>query len=317
MEFTKIIIPTTPHPDVLVGIFLLKSFGEAKYPGIGGALVEILQELPAGETALSLESKGVLVLDLSGGTFDHHGKDAHLSKLIAQELGIETDLALAKLLSYTERDDKFGLGTISNDQLDKAFGLSGLIAALNKTERDPNKVVSAVFPLLQAHYTEEKKRTIELPAEFEKQLKEGRAEVFEVKHKGVPVKIAVLESDNVSMAGWLKSSIGIKADMVCQRMSSGHTNIMTKQQRNLDLGWLAAYVRNDEFQMQEKDLAYSFEQLKAPGRITEIPEWYYDTATNSLLNGGVNPKGVSPTLISLGRMKHIIKDSLSRTVQEN
>jgi len=47
-------------------------------------------------------------------------------------LGVSDDKALSKILIYGERDDKFGLGTISTDPIDKAFGLSGLTVALNK-----------------------------------------------------------------------------------------------------------------------------------------------------------------------------------------
>ena len=131
--YQKIIIPTRPHPDVIVGIFLLIKFGAEKYPGIKDVSVEVWQALPAGETNLSLEKKGALLLDIGAGKFDHHNKGENLSYLIAEDLGILKEPSVAKLLAYAERDDKHGLGTVSSDPLDKAFGLSGLVAALNKT----------------------------------------------------------------------------------------------------------------------------------------------------------------------------------------
>jgi len=311
-SYQKIIIPTRPHPDVIVGIFLLTKFGAKKYPGIKDASIDIWQELPAGDTNLSLEKKGVLLLDLGEGKFDHHKKGKNLSQLIAEDLGISAEPSIAKILAYAQRDDKHGLGTISTDSLDKAFGLSGLVASLNKTEEDPEKIVKIVLPLLEAHYLEEKRRTEELPQEFEKKLKEGKAEVFEVKQGKKNLKVVVLESDNLSMAGWLKSSGGIKADVVCQKKSSGFTNILTKPLKMIDLRWLAAYLRKAEAELRDRKLTYSTFDLMKPGKIPEIPEWYYDRATNSVLNGGASPKGILPTAISLETIIEILKEALGQ-----
>ena len=178
MNYRKIILPTRPHPDTILGIFLLKNFGKEKYPGIERAELEIWQELPKNETSGSLEEKGILVLDVGGGKFDHHQMGKTLSQLVAEDLGISEDPALQKLLIYGERDDKFGLGTISSDSLDKAFGLSGLIASLNKAiPENPEKVIDAIAPLITAHYLEEKKKTEELPKELKDKLKEKKTAV--------------------------------------------------------------------------------------------------------------------------------------------
>ncbi len=309
-SYKKIIIPTRPHPDVIAGIFLLIKFGAEKYPGIKDASIEIWQDLPQGETKLSLEEKGVLLLDLGEGKFDHHKKGKNLSHLVAEDLQVSTDPSVAKILAYAERDDKHGLGTVSKDPLDKAFGLSGLIASLNKTEENPEKVVKAVLPLLEAHLIEEKRRTHELPQEFEKKLKDGQAEVFEVKQGKNNLKVVVLESDNLSIAGWLKSSVGLRADVVCQKKSSGFTNILTKPLKMVDLRWLAAYLRKAESELRDRKLMCSTFDLMQPGKMPEIPEWYYDTATNSVLNGGASPRGLAPTEIPIETIKEILKEAL-------
>lgn len=318
-NFTKIIIPTTPHPDVIIGIFFLKKFGTVKYPGIENSSVETMQHLPDGETADSLEEKGVLALDVGHGKFDHHDKNTHLSYLIAKDLGIAEDSSLLKLLLYSERDDKFGLGTISTDSLDKAFGLSGLVAALNKSTSDPEKVIAVVFPLIEAHYLEEKKRTQDLPAEFEKKLKEGKAEVFNLKQGSKKLKAVVIESDDASFPGWLRSIHGLKADIVCQRRGLGFTNIITKPLKKVDLRWVAACLRDEESKLKNKKAGLEetktnipIPKLMTPGTIAEVPEWYYDRATNSVLNGGVNPKGIQPTQISLKRIREIIEEAIQR-----
>ncbi|OGZ85058.1 MAG: hypothetical protein A2599_00330 [Candidatus Staskawiczbacteria bacterium RIFOXYD1_FULL_39_28] len=308
----KIIIPTRPHADVIVGIFLLIKFGQKLYSGVKDALVEIWQELPVGDTSLSLEEKGVLLLDVGGGKFDHHNTGKNLAQLIAENLEISTNPTIAKLLAYAERDDKHGLGTLSNDPLDKAFGLSGLIASLNKTVENPKIVIESILPLLEAHLTEEKRRVEELPQEFEKKLNNGQAEVFEIKQSGKNLKVVVLESDNLSMAGWIKSSIGLKADVVCQKKSSGFVNILTKPFKKVDLRWTAAYLRSAECELKDIKTKYSTFDLMSHGKLPEISEWYYDNATNSVLNGGASPKGILPTTIPLETIKNILKESLSQ-----
>jgi len=314
--YKKIILPTHPHPDTIVGIFLLKTFGKEKYPGIEKAELDIWQELPKSETVQSLNEKGILVLDLGGGKFDHHKKNTITASLIAEDLGIIDDPGLKKLLAYSERDDKYGLGTISTDPLDRAFGLSGLINSLNKVFFDnPEKVIDISLLLIRAHYIEEKKRTQELPKEFEKCINQNKAEIFEIKQKGKKIKIVALESDNISMAGWLRASDGQKADIVCQRMSSGYTNIITKPLKRVDLRWLAVYLRDEEVKLKEKKLNYSTQDFMKEGKITEVPEWYYDRATNSVLNGGTNPKGIPPTIIPFKKIKEILKEAISRDIK--
>ena len=312
MNYTKIIIPSRPHPDVIVGIFLLEKFGAEKYPGIDSALIDIWQELPAGDTNLSLEQKGVLLLDVGEGRFDHHKTGKNLAQLVAEDLGITANPAIAKILAYAERDDKHGLGTVSSDPLDKAFGLSGLVSALNKTMDDSKNIVKIVLPLLEAHYNEEKRRTQELPQEFENKLKDGKAEIFEVKQGKKNLKVVVLESDNLSMAGWIKSANGLRADVVCQRNSAGFTNLLTKPLKMIDLRWPAAYLRKAEAELRNRRLTCSTFDLMMPGKMQEVPEWYYDRATNSVLNGGASPKGILPTIIPLETVVDILKESLAQ-----
>jgi len=316
MQYQKIIIPSSLHPDTILGIFLLKKFGGGKYTGIETAELEIRQALPENETGASLKEKGVICLDLGGGEFDHHGKEKILSELVAADLGILQDSGLAKLLEYAKRDDKYGMGTISEDRIDRAFGLSGLISSLNKTLGHNEKVVTVLFPLLEAHYLEEKKRTSELPLEFESYLQQGKAEIFYVKQNKKKLKVVAIESDNASMPGWLRSSVGQKADVVCQRKSAGYTNILTKQFKRVDLRWLAAHVRREEQKLRGK-VPYLLNDLLKPGSILEIPQWYYDTATNSLLNGGTNPGGIEATIIPFEKIKEILKEALAKSGHNN
>ncbi len=309
--YKKIIIPTILQPDTIVAIFLLKKFGKKKYPGIENAEIEVRNILPENETSDSLFKKGFFLIDIGKGKFDHHFKDRTASQLIAEDLKITSDPALSKLLTFAERDDKYGLGTISKDSIDKAFGLSGLISNLNKIlPANPNKLFDIVSPIIHAHYLEEKRRHKDLPEEFEKKTKEKKAEVFFVKQKGGKLKVVAIESDNPSIVGWLRSSIGERADVVLQKASSGHVNIITRPLKRVDLRLVVGLLRQEEIEVQNREISFPPLELMKPGRLPKIPEWYYDLATNSILNGGFNTKGTTSTAIPFEKIKEIVKEGL-------
>lgn len=306
-----ILLPARPQPDTIVAMFFLKTFGQEQYPGIETAEISVLPTPPEGATESSLLSEGILPIDIVGGKFDHHKQGGTASKLIAQALGIEQSPALAKLLTYAERDDKYGKGTVSQDPLDKAFGLSGLIAALNKAiPNNPREIVDYVLPLLAAHYIEEKKRVEDLPKEFQEKLSSGKAKVLEGRHKKNKIKIISIESDEPSMPGWLRSSMGQKADVVIQRMSSGNTNILTRPLKKIDLRHVTFLVREEELRLSKKNVRVAPALLSQPGHIEGLKEWYYDRATNSLLNGGVHPEGTPPTKIPLDSITEFVLKGL-------
>ena len=150
-EIKAIILPTRPQPDTLVAIFLLKRFGKERFPGIEKAGVEVWTNLPEGKSAEDLEKDVYVLIDIGGGVFDHHamrGKTT-ASQLVAEHFGVAEDPSLAKLLEYTRRDDIFGKGTVSEDPIDRTFGLSAIIYTLSKNlPNSPQKVVDIILPIL-------------------------------------------------------------------------------------------------------------------------------------------------------------------------
>lgn len=306
----KIILPTMPQPDTLAAIFLLKKFGEEQYPGVKTAGLEIWQILPEGETAESLERKGYLLMDVGGGPLDHHNKPkgATASLLVAEHLGITDKPSIAKLLEYARRDDLFGRGTVSEDPIDRAFGLSALIYNLSKAlSGNPERVAEIVMPVFAGHYREETKRTEELPKEFEECMKEGKVAVADIRQRDKKLRAVFIESDNGSFAGYLRSVNGGKYDLVIQRMSIGHVNILTRPAKRLDLRSLACLVRIRESELAGRDLEDDLSSLARPARHPAVKEWYYDRATNSLQNGGLNPKEIPATRIPWHEFPKIVE----------
>jgi hypothetical protein len=251
-------------------------------------------------------------LDVGGGPFDHHGSDYCTSELVARYLGIYNDPAIGQLLAYANRDDKEGKGTLSRNPLDRAFGLSGLIAALNKTNpKNPQFVVSAVEPLLEAHLKSQQEHHVELPAEVRRKKETGEYEEFKVMHQNKEIIISCIVSDKPSMPTYLRSLSGPRADVVVQKSEkTNHICILTKQDRKINLSFLAALIRLREGEHAGLDLGNDASYLGQTGRIQEIEHWYYDPATNSLLNGGVHSENVIESKLAWDELKKIVRVGL-------
>ncbi len=315
---TSLMLPTTLQPDTLVAIFLLKKFGQERYPGITTASITIRQMIEEGESPESLEKKGCLLIDMGGGRYDHHTKlkGATASLLVANDLGVAEKPALSKLLEYARRDDLFGRGTISEDPIDRAFGLSALIYNLNKScVGKPDRVVEIIMPVLAGHYNEEVRRTEELPREFMEAQKAGNVRIIaDIRQREKKLNVICIESDNGGMTGYLRSVQGGKFDVVIQKMATGHANILTKPAKRLDLRSLVCLIRIREAEMAGKQLEEDVFSLCRPARHPGVKEWYYDRATNSLQNGGLHPKEIPATQIPWDEFPKLIEIGLSETL---
>ena len=99
--------------------------------------------------------------------------------------------------------------------------------------------------------------------------------------------------------------------MVAQWLPSGHVNILTRPTKRVDLRSLAALIRLEEMTRAGRELNMSARDLARFARIKEVPERYYDPATNSIQNGGLNPKEIQPTKIPKKDFTKILELGLS------
>ncbi|HBR80632.1 MAG: hypothetical protein UX09_C0033G0010 [Candidatus Uhrbacteria bacterium GW2011_GWE2_45_35] len=314
-KITNIVIMPRIQADTAAAIYLLRAFGEKSLPGVSSAPVLFWTNVPEGQDPKELEKQGYLLIDL-GGIFDHHNVNKELgqvaecvSTLIAKHLGIDSNPALKKLLTWARRDDLEGKGTISSDALDRAFGLSGIIMNLNRRFPDePQKTLDILMFVFDAHVREEWRRNVELPELWEKLLSSGQAEVFQLNQGSADLNSTIIETDDTNLPGFLRAAKSM--DFMIQRRLSGHTNFLTKQIRSLDLGPLAEAIRRAEAAKKGLELKQSSQELQASGRIEEVPNWYYDTAANTLQNGGVNPQNIEPTLLSKEEILDLAKKNI-------
>lgn len=306
MTIERILIPTRPQPDTIVAILLLQEYGTAMFPGIQTAKVEIRNALTPGDTFELLVKKGILALDVGGGPFDHHDTGKTASQLVAKVLGIASNPELKQLIAYAVRDDTQGKGTLSRDPLDRAFGLSGLIAALNKQYvDDPDRIVSLVAPLLRAHLHMTRQHSVELPKDILHKKEIGEYVELSEEQGGTRLTIAFVTSEKPAMPGYLRAQSGKNVDVVVQKTeSSNHYAILTKQQRKVNLSKVMALIRLREAELIGIEL--NEEELENLRALPQIPYWYYDPATNSLLNGGPHNRTIQESKIPWEEMLKIV-----------
>jgi hypothetical protein len=155
-----LLLHESPDLDAALGAWLLCRFGASKYPGVDSARLEFAPAgtLPPGLNADDLERQGVLAVDTGGGRLDNHGQPQITSsaRLVATDLGLESDPALRKLLTFVHRADTEGRGVQSNDPIDRAISLPIVVSGLNIVfENHPERVVSSLFPIFDAIYAAE------------------------------------------------------------------------------------------------------------------------------------------------------------------
>jgi len=307
-----------PHPDNIVALWLLKEFGTEQFPGITEAKLEFWNQAPAGKTADQLEAEGVMLIDLGGGKFDHHQEKHHDDKqtcattLVAKYLGVADRPELKKLLEYVRRDDLEGRGIISKDPIDRAFGLSAILMNLNRDYPDhPEYVIDVATRIFVAHYHEEYKRKVLMPQEWRDLQQSGRASQFTIPAGNENLRVVVVESDSKALVGFVRAVGDIQADAVIQRLSTGHTNIVTRQtQRRLNLLPTVAELRKAEAAKLGVQLNVTPEQWEKPRRLEGVEAWYFDTAANTIQNGGAAMENIPVTKLSVAEIKAILEKTL-------
>lgn len=301
--------------DTIVSIYLLKAFGEEAFPGVKDAKIAFMSKAPEGKAPEEIEREGMLLVDL-GGMFDHHRTNTESGKrqdcaatLIASYLRIDKQKYLEKLLQWAKRDDLEGKGTLSEDGLDRAFGLSGIISNLNRElKQTPEKIVELILPLIHHHVEEQRHRAEGLPKLYEELEAAGKTRRWKMKQGAAEIKVAAVECDDIGIAGWLKAVK--RMDLVVQRAPTGHTNVITRQERSIDLRPVIERLRVEESIALGVPLSLDKEKLQSVGKIQEVPMWYYDDAANTLQNGGIDPGEIPPTKLSFDKIIDIITQTL-------
>jgi hypothetical protein len=307
-QIKKIQLPTRPQVDTLITFFIISKFGKEMFQGFDTAELVINPLVPEGETFETLIEKGTLCIDVGNGPFDHHNTNEKSSAEKALKyFDQEKNTALTKLLELALRSEQ-GKGTLSQDALDKMFGFDGIVMTLNKVmQSDPRKVIETMQPIISAYYDEAYKRSVVYPETLDEYIKNGKANILILELGGKKWKTCVIETADSGFIGFLRAYSGGKNELVAQVLPSGHVNILTRMNNGVRLMKLAYLLRHSELILRGDKHDVSMEKLMSAQRIEEVPEWYYDTVTNSILNGGVHPASVKATLLKRIQVEKLLQ----------
>lgn len=301
--FHTIVTHEWPHFDEIVAIWLLRKFGEEKFPGIGTAKIVFWNQggdTPDGRTAEEYEVDGVLLIGVGGGRFDEHpamnGERKHgecAATLIAKALGVTDDPSLELLLKYVVDNDTKSAG----HPLDIAH-LATLL--YQRYPKNPEKVTEWVMEGIETKYQEQVSFWTLTKEEYERS-----AEVEEVQSpRGQTITMVTVVSDSQQIAKFARFR---GAAVVIQKQPSGNVQIFTNQKLGLTLYDVAQMLRLAEQEAKGNVVTSDWKTLASEGKVEGAEEWFFHEKLQALLNGSSTAKGVPPTRLSLDIIKEIVR----------
>lgn len=138
MQFHTIITHESPDLDAMLCCYLLRKYGNKRYPEINTALISFYPAgcLPEGKTVEALEKEGIVVVDMGGGRLDTHPDGQFLraeklflsaANLVAEEIGVADKPSLRHLLEFVRLHDSMGKSISSRNPIDHLVCLPNLV----------------------------------------------------------------------------------------------------------------------------------------------------------------------------------------------
>lgn len=306
-KFREIVTHVAPHLDEIVAVWLLRTFGEAKFPGIAKAKVTFWSTggaTPDGRTAAEYEQDGIILVGVGGGRFDEHPTETSARKegacattLVAEALGVHEDPALEKILHFVVHNDLKGSS--------QPFDLPSMVKILHQQHPSSSKkVMDWALQAIEAKYQEQLRFWTSTKEQFEK--------IAQVETTPGPrdsmLKIVTIESDDELMNKFARSPQGGQAAVIIQKRSTGNVQIFTNKVYGLTLYDTAQILRLAEQQKKGGVVQTTdWKTLSSEGVVPGCEEWFFHHGMQSLLNGSLTAKEVPPTRLSLEHIKQIVR----------
>jgi len=310
-RFDMIITHERPHLDEITAIWLLRKFGEEKFPGISTAKIEYRDSSVLCEYSIeAYEREGILLVGIGGGRFDEHPtvngsrkEDECCATLVAKELGLEEEPTLKPILKFVRNEDLGG---------GQQFDLAGIVKLLHEQfPNDPGKVIDWAIMGLEAKYYDGFQFWNSAKEEFERH---AVVESF-VSQKGETLKMASITSDNEQVAKFARSVVGGNAAVVIQKKLSGNIQIYTNRRFGVDLYDVVRMIRLEEQKAKGNVVISEWRALSNEGKVVGSEEWFFHEAGQMLLNGSLTAKDVPATRIPFSRIVELVRIGVSKSFE--
>jgi hypothetical protein len=294
-----------PHLDEIVAIWLLRKFGEKRFPGVASATVSFTTLRKLAEAGLKpedYEEQGTLLLGIGGGRFDEHPTiqeerkaDDCAATLVAKELGVSDDPSLAKILRFVRAADVQGNAS--------PFDISYVVKLLHaRYPEDPDRAIEWALVAVEAKYQEQVRFFTVVKPEFD-----AKARVEEATIGRRRLRMVVIDSDEDGIHKYARSEFGARAAVVVQRRSTGNVAVFGNKQAGVNLIEAAKLIRLAEREAKGLKFAHDEERLLAEGYAPGAEEWFYHKQGQMLLNGSLTQADVPATRLSLDRIAELVK----------
>lgn len=293
---TEIVTHGSPvHFDELLGLLLLRQYGEERFPGVETAEFRTIME---GETREELlDRKDVLLLGIGDGPFDEHPlpeielKQECCATLVAKALGLDNNPRWTRILRYAVHTDK------SRPNL--ALDLSRIVMLLQAHGKTLSQVVQYTKDAVEAAYAEQ-------DTFFKVNLMD--IERVPLRLGGAESWIAVIRKNDSALPRMARYE---GAAVVVIRHADDHTQILTTSHLGLDMRDVIRILRIKELEKRGITGDNLPRWVDLERQICEaVQEWFFHLDANNILNGGRSNPDIPATKLSLEEILWAIRTSL-------
>lgn len=291
MSIVGIVTHESPDMDATLCVWLLKRFGEARYPGISQVPVQFLPAgaLPEGLDPDTLETtRGILAVDTGGGRLDTHARDGvtdhsrrdkSAALLVAMDLGIAQAPALERILRFVTLQETSGRSLASKEAMDHVMAIPNLMRGFNQVYyHAPERVLELMLEVYDALYATEQEWVL-ANADF------SRAQILDLPAgRG---RLVAIESSSTAAPRVARMH---RADLVIHRNEKGHIGITgrhTGSLADLNFALLAEVLRVGEAMVGGESIDYPV--LRNPGM---SHGWYLHDSARILAKGSARNREV-------------------------
>jgi len=313
-EAHRLYLHTKLTIDSLMACALLRLY----YPGADRAPLHLADSLDEEFTPEYMEREGILAVSFMGkGQFPYQVVDKRLVLLTDRVLDV---LKLPSFLDATLRRVVFN----------EMFGQKNITAALRTTDAQSTalsqmltilrsqgglpaeKLAALLLPLMEAFIRAESQKGDRLASDYRAAYQQGRVDGLTVYQGKRLLRCVIIKSSLEGMASWLFNAPEVLADVVVQVLPRGYVLIVAKPNRDIKLLDVVSVLRVEEARVKR----YPFDKLDrtrltTTGRLEGVEEWYFNSMTNSINNGGFTDKRTLPTSLSLVQIKHALNVGLN------
>ncbi len=176
------------------------------------------------------------------------------------------------------------------------------------------EVMEIVFQFLDAKVEEQRRFHHAVREEYER-----TAVIEEINGPHGLIKMATIITDSGQMNAFARSKQGGQIAIIVQQSpTTGSIQIFTNSYNRLQLFDLAKMIRLEEQECRDGMVTVTdWRRLASEGTMDEVPEWYFHTKGQMLLNGSTTATNITPTKISLMRIKELIRIALDPNTFES